>query len=253
MSRIVGTFAALILLASVSSCGPQLCNTDTECDDGYWCNGEEVCDVRPITLRTWLPELLVRLFGLTRGQCARGESPCCPADLDCMVYEHVASELCNEAEMLCETGDECQSNEECDDGIWCNGEELCASGFCFDASSPCSFRETCDEEGMQCEETNRGACSRVRDFCPHLDQTTEQAIVALLLGMADVPGNIALWGNLLCDVPEINECDWSSYADCVIANVTCEELEAGRPEVALSPCLGILDGSDCFVTVDSSE
>lgn len=234
----------LAVLVAQASCVP-VCDTDADCDDGVWCNGDESCAVRSLIANLLLPSRF------RRGVCSDGEPPCCPAELDCSEWgsRYIAIEICNEAEQLCETGDECQVDEECDDGIWCTGDESCISGFCFQIRARCEYLETCDEEQMQCKETNKLACFRILDLCPNRSRTGELASIALVLGTTDVPEDTMIFGDGVCEVPETADCAWSSYADCVTAHVTCKMLKDGRPEDALSNCLDILTGNDCFVDV----
>ena len=75
--------------------------------------------------------------------------------------------------MLCEDLVECLTDSDCDDGVFCNGQERClelnaqavdpsdpfsASVFvmaCFPPEiGPCSDEETCNEAGMSCELTS---------------------------------------------------------------------------------------------------
>jgi Subtilase family/PA domain len=46
----------------------------------------------------------------------------------------------------------CAAGADCNDGIYCNGEETCdvAIGFCRALSTPCSLTETCDENSRTC-------------------------------------------------------------------------------------------------------
>ena len=164
----------------------------------------------------------------------------------------LAWELCDEAEMQCKSGDECRTDSECDDGIWCTGVESCLSGFCFNVLSRCTYSETCNEEAMRCEETNTGACFRLLELCPIPDRTSELAQIALVLGTTDFPESDSLFGHNLCGVPETSECDWPGYADCITENITCGALDAGHAEDALSACLGVFSGTDCFVRLDGA-
>jgi hypothetical protein len=43
----------------------------------------------------------------------------------------------------------CESNAECDDGLFCNGTESCADGYCQAGSNPCR-NQSCDEENDIC-------------------------------------------------------------------------------------------------------
>ena len=44
----------------------------------------------------------------------------------------------------------CVGDLDCDDGLFCNGEELCVEGICEEGSNPCTQDETCDEEDGLC-------------------------------------------------------------------------------------------------------
>jgi len=106
------------------------------CDDGLWCNGTDVC-----------------LEGI-----------CVPA----------SEEPCRTLEPLCqsvrcdEDRDECvfenaPNGTPCDDGLWCNGPDICQDGFCqrpgpfpcpIASSDPCKMPR-CDEEHDVCLEENK--------------------------------------------------------------------------------------------------
>ena len=46
----------------------------------------------------------------------------------------------------------CGSDAECDDAIWCNGQEACdvGTGSCLDGTPPCERHQTCDEAAQTC-------------------------------------------------------------------------------------------------------
>ncbi|MFH1802337.1 MAG: 6-bladed beta-propeller [archaeon] len=44
----------------------------------------------------------------------------------------------------------CSLDEDCDDGLYCTGVEICSEGACLGGSSPCSSGQTCDEAGDTC-------------------------------------------------------------------------------------------------------
>ena len=106
------------------------CSDDEECDDGVFCNGEETCD--PAT------------------GCEDGEAPSCDDGVACTV------DTCDL------TADECLHGPvdgECDDGLFCNGAEVCdPSGGCSPGSPP-----DCDD-GIDCTEDS---CDNVSDLCIH--------------------------------------------------------------------------------------
>ncbi len=155
------------------------CSSDTDCNDGLFCNGTETCD-------------------LGTGTCQAGSAPDCGDGVSCTV------DACNEATDVCdntpddgacdnglfcdgaetcsatlgcqagsdpcsggacdEAGDvclECSVDADCDDGLFCNGAETCVGGACQAGSDPCSGG-ACDEGGDVC--LPGGACSHSADF-----------------------------------------------------------------------------------------
>ncbi len=98
------------------------CQSNADCDDGVFCNGEEVCQ----------PD----------GTCAAGtpcETPTCP---DC---------VCNETLKLCTMIPPCTGDGDCDDGLFCNGPETCVNGGCVDGEPVDCGEDACDEEIDACE------------------------------------------------------------------------------------------------------
>jgi len=104
----------------------QFCNTDDDCDDGLFCNGEEIC---------------FKGHGNVQGKsvavsvCRQNTDPCTSAD------------LCDEDNDVCL---ECIEDTDCDDGFFCNGHEMCIDGSCQEGISPCLPEEICDEESSAC-------------------------------------------------------------------------------------------------------
>ncbi len=96
------------------ACVP-ICADDADCDDGLFCNGLETCD------------------GCS---CLAGMPPCsgtlaCPPD-------------CDESGDVCTVGG-CDSDHDCDDGLFCNGVETCENCGCFRGDAPCGPAiENCD-------------------------------------------------------------------------------------------------------------
>jgi hypothetical protein len=109
---------------SLNSCGD--CCTDFDCDDGLFCNGDEEC---------------------VDGVCFEGVPPCdegVPAG--CLTF-------CFEDDNTC--ADPCFSDFDCDDGIFCNGAEVCdACGLCVLGEPPCGdgVGDCCDETFAECPE-----------------------------------------------------------------------------------------------------
>lgn len=72
----------------------------------------------------------------------------------------------------------CSSNSECDDGVFCNGEETCVGGTCQDGTPPncpddglfCNGSEVCDESSQGCGHSGDPCdggtvCNEVNDVC----------------------------------------------------------------------------------------
>jgi hypothetical protein len=123
----------------------ECCTTDEQCADGLFCNGEETC---------------------TPGEgCAPGEPPCAPGQA-C----NEKTDSCGTCE--CETGEDCDDgipctvdscldcfcanfadDDFCDDGLFCTGEESCdPQENCISSGDPCDPGETCNEKLDICEQ-----------------------------------------------------------------------------------------------------
>ena len=105
------------------------CTSNTDCDDGLFCNGQELCS-----------------FLTNDCFVAAGSTPEC------------GDGVCDEAGNSCV---ECNVNADCDDGLFCNGAETCNAGECggFLSFPPCGgvlvpfgscLVGTCDEELDMC-------------------------------------------------------------------------------------------------------
>jgi hypothetical protein len=88
---------------------------DGACDDGFFCNGAEMCDA-----------VL---------DCVAGADPC-------------PGQSCDEVADLCV---DCFDAGDCDDALFCNGAEDCVNGACVAGGDPCPG-ELCDEDGDVCVE-----------------------------------------------------------------------------------------------------
>lgn len=58
---------------------------------------------------------------------------------------------------------DCTQDADCDDGLYCNGQETCDGCNCQAGTDPCAADETCDEEGDTCAPP-AGACE-TNDDC----------------------------------------------------------------------------------------
>ncbi|MEM6532475.1 MAG: DUF4215 domain-containing protein [Myxococcota bacterium] len=128
------------------------CSTESECDDGIFCNGAEQC-----------------LDGL----CRRQDAPCQPSPYACVQLECVeAFQACSIGvdHTLCEADDDvsrfcdptagcqeglpCQEDSDCQDASVCNGEERCVGKRCTfgvppaPSSDPCSTQACIDPLGI---------------------------------------------------------------------------------------------------------
>jgi hypothetical protein len=82
----------------------------------------------------------------------------------------------------------CTSDEECDDGLYCNGNESCnANGRCEDGVPPrcddnefCNGRETCDELSKSCKDGDAPECSDDGVYCngPEICSSSAAACVS---------------------------------------------------------------------------
>jgi hypothetical protein len=91
------------------------------CDDAVFCNGAEVCDV------------------------VQG---CGPGPLPCDDGVACSEDICIEEQFSC---DWVTRDELCDDGLFCDGAELCAAFVgCVVGAPPCLADESCDEAQNQC-------------------------------------------------------------------------------------------------------
>jgi len=100
------------------------------CDDGLFCNGTEVCDAL--------------------ADCQAGTAPSCDDGIAC------TTDTCNAAADAC---DHATVDAVCDDGVFCNGVEICdaAAGCGAGAAPACS-------DGIAC---TTDSCNVTTDACEH--------------------------------------------------------------------------------------
>ena len=125
----------------------ELLPAGSACDDGRFCTRSDACN--------------------GSGLCLGSGDPCDAPDGDAN-----CAEACNEETDACNAPD--PEASPCDDGLWCNGRDLCASGLCSaHADLPCpgadddsNCRESCDEKARSCNAPDPAgsACNDGR-FC----------------------------------------------------------------------------------------
>jgi hypothetical protein len=132
------------------------------CDDGYFCNGAEVCDAT---------------FG-----CLAGAAPDCDDGVACtadMCDENASACLHTPQDAACDNGNVCDGTEwcdaalgcvadaplVCDDGLFCNGQESCDPiAGCLAGEDPCADL-FCREGEARCVECETDADCDDGDFC----------------------------------------------------------------------------------------
>lgn len=169
----------------------------------------------------------------------------------------LAFAACDPGEGL--TGQECEQDADCDDGLFCNGEELCGQGTCFRFSPP-----VCDD-GLDCTSDE---CSETRQRCVHEapDADGDGVADATCIGLDGLPLGVdcddgdpnRYPGNVeVCDAEHHDEdCDmktsgaqdddadgWAT-ADC------CNEDGDG---VYCGTCVAAQAGLQCFADCDDTR
>jgi len=97
----------------------------------------------------------------------------------------------------------CSLDNECDDGVYCNGAETCVDGACQDGTPP-----DCSDDGLfcngseVCDEANQGECGHTGDPCTAPTVCNEDT------DQCELPS----CGNTICDAGE--DCN-SCPADCI--------------------------------------
>ncbi len=140
------------------SCAACECFVDEDCSDGVFCNGLEAC---------------------IANMCQAGVSPC--PDQDCdesadRCVDCLANGDCDDGSACtvdaCSSGacantviaGCCNTQADCDDGVFCNGRETCIGNNCLVGSDACP-NHVCDESGERCVECLVDADCEDNDAC----------------------------------------------------------------------------------------
>jgi hypothetical protein len=128
---------------------PIECTLDDDCDNGLFCNGEEICD-RGICRSTGNPCSDDGVFCNGSEDCDEENDLCVSAGNPCVPDELI----CDDDKASCV---ECLDDGDCDDGVFCNGIEICEDGICHSSGNPCpgdglfcNGEEMCDERNSEC-------------------------------------------------------------------------------------------------------
>ena len=82
---------------------------------------------------------------------------------------------------------ECDLDVDCDDLIYCNGEEICVDNKCLDGVSPCAENEICDTENDICVAVDPTVSVDIKPgACPNpLNVRSRGVLPVAILGTAD--------------------------------------------------------------------
>jgi len=83
---------------------------------------------------------------------------------------------------------QCSTNEECDDGLYCNGAEFCLDLVCYDGIPPCTeAAPVCDEANDRCVECLEDSHCNDLVFC-NGEETCDTGNATCLAGADPCPG-----------------------------------------------------------------
>jgi hypothetical protein len=219
----------------------QACATDAECDDGDDCNGIETCSMAGIC-QGGVPVVCDDGIGCTADLCNPSGGTCsfppvnaiCDDGLICNGIETCVAQVgcvqgtpvvCNDNvtctfDQCIEPSGTCQNvpiDADCDDGVFCNGDEVCTPNDCVAGVAPsCTDNVACTAD----------SCDPVTDQC------------------TNVPSNAACPCGQTCD-PQVgcsNSCIVTvcqnhvyECGDCVDNDTDCGIDTGGDPQ-CLGPC-----------------
>ncbi len=167
-------------------------DTDSACDDGVYCNGDDVC---------------------LAGDCVHQNPPCEGMDTDsldiCQTY------TCNEASTSCEVGNKPDFTS-CDNNLQCDGVNTCMNGTCV-AGSYCGAGNDC--LSYDCiEDTGGGPPSCVENPEPNGKSCTTPDLGACYgsTGRMCLNGTCSMGDNPLCEITAATN-GFCTHLQCVEA------------------------------------
>jgi len=179
------------------------CVSASECDDGQYCNGLESCEdgfCRPGT-----PVVCDDEWACTRNACDETSDECASTPN----HELCGGRLCDPARSLpggdgCVDASRCLEDGDCDDGIYCNGEETCGGNGACVAGRPVDCADDDDCTVDVCAEAER-TCHRTgrdMDNDGHVDDTCARGD-----DCNDADPSVNPGGREICDDAIDNDCD----------------------------------------------
>ena len=146
----------------------------------------------------------------------------------------------------CAGAGECETDGDCDDGLWCNGAESCDQGTCTGGDDPCpddglfcNGTESCDEAADRCEGSG-DPCPDDGFFCNGMESCDEAGDQCVHAGNPCGPDGNACTDDVCNETSDACEypCAAATPGDACCADAAC----SGEPICDGSICLG--DG-DC--------
>ncbi|NOX57671.1 MAG: hypothetical protein GXP29_02280, partial [Planctomycetes bacterium] len=129
------------------------CFNDAGCDDGDFCNGAETCDTDTCQPGA-NPCLLGEVCDKPTDVCSQ---PDCNTnsigDLDDIAAGTSDDTNTNGIPDECEG---CTTDTECDDGLFCNGTEVCINSVCESPGGACQPGQSCNEDTDTCNAAGGG-------------------------------------------------------------------------------------------------
>lgn len=131
------------------------CTRDEDCDDGLFCNGEEICagSGEFFSCQTGAPPNCDDGIYCTRDYCNEETDQCTHEPLDSRCDP---GEICDPVYGCVDQSRRCTDDSDCDNGLFCDGQEYCEGNICWRGAPPdCSDEilctmDLCDEGQDRC-------------------------------------------------------------------------------------------------------